>query len=305
MPAHRTHHPLAPAAFLAPAALVLGVFFAGSLAQVTYLSFTRYTAFSGPDWVGLDNYARLLSSSRFWGTLFNSTLYLLVTPAIILLSLLAALAVDVRLRGMSWLRLALFLPVVTPTIVAALMWRLLYNEDSGVLNAGLRWFWLDGVPWLTERPWTLVSAALVTLWKGFGFYMMVFVAALLSVPKELKEAAVLDGAGRFGVFRLVVLPAVWPSIVLVFVVSSIAALKVFDELFVTVKGVPLEHQTVVPLIYEEAFGRGNFGMASAMGVILFLLILGFSFMNLKLSLSRQKPAEQTGPGAPAGAGGKH
>ena len=88
-------------------------------------------------------------------------------------------------------------------------------------------------------------------------------------------------------------------------VSSIAALKVFDELFVTVKGVPLEHQTVVPLIYEEAFGRGNFGMASAMGVILFLLILGFSFMNLKLSLSRQKPTDEARAGARADAGGTH
>jgi putative chitobiose transport system permease protein len=288
VPAHRTHHPLAPAAFLAPAALVLGVFFAGSLAQVTYLSFTRYTAFSGPDWVGLDNYARLLSSSRFWGTLFNSTLYLLVTPAIILLSLLAALAVDVRLRGMSWLRLALFLPVVTPTIVAALMWRLLYNEDSGVLNAGLRWFWLDGVPWLTERPWTLVSAALVTLWKGFGFYMMVFLAALTAVPRELREAAALDGASRTQVFWNVTFPSIRPAIALVFVISSISALKVFEELFVTIKGAPIAHQTVVPLIYQVAFEEGNYGMASAIGIALFIIILAFSIVQLKLT-SRTEP----------------
>jgi putative chitobiose transport system permease protein len=283
VPAHRTHHPLAPAAFLAPAALVLGVFFAGSLAQVTYLSFTRYTAFSGPDWVGFDNYTRLLASGRFWGTLFNSALYLLVTPAIIVLSLLAALAVDVRLRGMSWLRLALFLPVVTPTIVAALMWRLLYNEDSGVLNAGLRWFWLDGVPWLTERPWTLVSAALVTLWKGFGFYMMVFLAALTAVPRELREAAALDGASRTQVFWNVTFPSIRPAIALVFVISSISALKVFEELFVTIKGAPIAHQTVVPLIYQVAFEEGNYGMASAIGITLFVIILAFSIVQLKLT----------------------
>ncbi|HEX8876742.1 MAG TPA: sugar ABC transporter permease [Phycisphaerales bacterium] len=283
MPALRTHHPLAPAAFLAPAALVLGVFFAGSLAQVVYLSFTRYTAFNGPDWVGLDNYTRLLASGRFWGALLNSGLYLLVTPAIIVLSLLAALAVDVRLRGMSWLRLALFLPVVTPTIVAALMWRLLYNEDSGVLNAALRAAGFEGIRWLTERPWTLISAALVTLWKGFGFYMMVFLAALAAVPRELREAAALDGASRTQIFWAVTFPSIRPAIVLVFVISSISALKVFEELFVTIKGAPISHQTVVPLIYRVAFEEGNYGMASAIGIALFVVILVFSIVQLKLT----------------------
>lgn len=287
MPAHRTHHPLAPAAFLAPAALVLGVFFAGSLAQVTYLSFTRYTAFSGPDWVGFDNYTRLLASGRFWGALLNSALYLLVTPAIIVLSLLAALAVDVRLRGMSWLRLALFLPVVTPTIVAAVGWRLVLNPDQGLVNTVLTGVGLPRIAWLTDYPWTLISAMLVTLWKGFGFYMMVFLAGLLAVPRELREAAAIDGAGRWGVFRLVVLPSIWPVITLVFIISSISALKVFDELFVTVKGVPIEHQTAVPLIYEEAFGRGNFGLASAMGITLFVIILAFSLVNLRISRANQ------------------
>jgi putative chitobiose transport system permease protein len=296
---------LTPYLFLLPAAVVLGTFVLYPMVRVIGYSFSRSTPFLAPEGVGLANYEAILGSGRFWNAALNSAAYLLVTPIIIVLSLSAAMVIESGIRGRQWLRLMLFIPVITPTVVAALAWRLLFGEEDGLINQALGAIGIDPIAWLTQRPWTLVTAMTVTVWKGFGFYMMVFVAALLSVPKELKEAAVLDGAGRFGVFRLVVLPAVWPSIVLVFVVSSIAALKVFDELFVTVKGVPLEHQTVVPLIYEEAFGRGNFGMASAMGVILFLLILGFSFMNLKLSLSRQKPADQAGPGAPAGAGGKH
>ena len=127
---------------------------------------------------------------------------------------------------------------------------------------------------------------LVTMWKGFGFYMMIFLAGLMSVPRELKEAAALDGAGRLSIARHVVLPSLWPAITLVFLVSSISALKVFEELYITVKGVPSSHMTAVPLIYTEAFETGDFGLASAMSVMLFLAVLGLSLLNLRLSTSR-------------------
>lgn len=277
---------LTPYIYLLPAAVILGTFVLYPMVRVIYLSFTRTSPFVEPVGVGFDNYAKVLGSERFWNAALNSVAYLLVTPVIIVLSLTAAMLVESGIRGKQWLRLLLFLPVVTPTVVAALTWRLIFAEEDGLMNNMLAQVGIGPISWLTERPWTLVTAMTVTVWKGFGFYMMVFVAALLAVPKELKEAAVLDGAGRVGVFRIVILPAIWPSIMLVFVVSSIAALKVFDELFVAVKGVPLEHQTVVPLIYEEAFGRGNFGYASAMGVVLFVIVLGLSVMNLRLSASK-------------------
>lgn len=285
---------LTPYLFLAPAAAVLCTFVLYPMVRVIGLSFTRATPFVSPESVGWANYHAILTSGRFWNAALNSAAYLLVTPVIIVLSMSAAMVVESGIRGRQWLRLLLFVPVITPTVVAALAWRLLFGEEDGLINQMLGSIGIPPVSWLTERPWTLVTAMTVTVWKGFGFYMMVFIAALLSVPKELKEAAVLDGAGRLAVFRIVILPAVWPSIVLVFVVSSIAALKVFDELFVTVKGVPMEHQTVVPLIYEEAFGRGNFGLASAMGVVLFVLILGFSVVNLRMSLGKQDKKDNKG-----------
>lgn len=280
-------HPLIPWAFLAPAVIVIGVFSLVAIWQVGYYSFTRFTAFDGPDWIGTANYQLLFRSRTFWMCLGNSLLYLLVTPALIVLSIAAALIVEAHLRGMRWLRLALFLPVVTPAIVAALAWRLLLNEDSGLLNQILRGMGLQAIPWLSQHPWTLVSAATVTLWKGFGFYMLVFLAALLAVPKELREAAALDGAGRWRTFSIVVLPSLWPSILLVFVVSSISALKVFDELFATVRGAPITSQTAVPLIYQTAFEDGNYGLASAMGVMLFAVILAFSIANVMISSRRQ------------------
>ncbi len=287
MPRLRANHPLTPYAFLAPAAAVLGVFFLGAVVQVVYYSCTRFTAFRGPDFVGFENYARALASERFWRCLVNSVAYLAVTPALIVLSLMAAMIVEAHARAGRWLRLIFFLPVVTPTVVAALAWKLLFNEDSGLLNTLLGAAGLPRIGWLSQHPWTLLSAMTVTLWRGFGFYMMVFLAGLMSVPRELKEAASIDGAGRWGVFRTVTLPALRPSIVLVFVVSSISALKVFDELFVLVKGAPITQQTVVPLLYRIAFEEGDYGLASAVGLMLFVVILVFSLINLRLSAGKE------------------
>lgn len=278
----RVHRWWTPYAFAAPAAAVLGVFIAGSFVQAGYYSMTRYTAFTPAKWVGLDNYRRLLSDDRFWSCLGNSFLYLLVTPALVVISLWAAMVIRSGIRGHRGLSLLLFLPVVTPTIVAAIAWRLLLSGD-GLLNSALLAAGLEPVAWLTQRPWTLVSPMLVTLWKGFGFYMMIFVAALLTVPRELEEAASIDGAGRWRIFRHVVLPSIWPVMLLVIVISSISAMKVFDELFVTVKGVPVEHQTAVPLIYYWAVEIGDYGIASAIGIALFAVILVMSLINLRLS----------------------
>ncbi|MGP1273536.1 MAG: carbohydrate ABC transporter permease [Phycisphaerales bacterium] len=274
---------LAPYLYTLPAVAVLGVFFLVPTVQVAYYSLTEYTVFADPEWVGLGNYRRLIASGWFWMGMLNSFLYLFVTPALIALSLLAATVVHANLRGERLLRLLLFLPVITPTIVAAIAWRALLREDDGLINAVLAVVGLGPVEWLTERPWTLISPMLVTLWKGFGFYMMIFLAGLLSVPRELHEAAALDGAGRAAVARHVVLPSIAPLLVLVTIISSISALKVFDELFVTVRGVPVDHMTAVPLVYETAFVQGEFGLACAVGMLLFAVILVFSLVNLRLS----------------------
>lgn len=279
----RPHRAWTPYAFLAPAMLVLTVFVLAAMAQVVFYSFTRYTAFSGPEFVGLENYRRLLSDDRFWFCLGNSFLYLLVTPVLMALSLGAAMVVHAQIRAGRVLRLLLFLPVVTPTIVGAVAWRLLLDENAGLLNGVLRGVGVGTVHWLSEYPFTLMSAMLVTLWKGFGYYMMIFLAGLLAVPRDLEEAAAIDGAGRLGVFRHVVLPSLRPVLALVAVISSISALKVFDELYVTIKGAPVSHQTAVPLIYDVAFERGDYGLASAIGVTLFVVILAFSLVNLRLT----------------------
>lgn len=272
-----------PWLFMAPAIAVLGVFFFGSFIEVIRYSLTTYSAFSPPEWVGLDNYHRLLNDDRFWTCLGNSFLYLLVTPVLVLVALLSAVVIDAGVRGKNTLRLLFFLPVITPTIVAAVAWRILLHEEDGLINAALGTIGIGPINWLSERPFSLISAMLVTLWKGFGFYMMIFLAALLAVPKELKEAMSLDGGGRWLTFRHIVLPAIWPVMTLVVIISSISALKAFDELFVTIGGAPIEHKTIVPLVYQTAFEESAFGAASAIGVMAFVVILAFSMVNLYIT----------------------
>lgn len=291
----RPHRAWTPYAFVLPAVTLLAVFVLWSFAQVVILSFTRVNLFSpgggllaSSEFVGLANYHAALRSERFWWCLANSFFYLLVTPAIMLVSLAAAMTVVSGIRGTSWVRILLFLPVVTPTIVAAIAWRVIFREDGGLLNQGLATVGLGPVPWLSGYPWVLVTAMIVTLWKGFGYFMMVFVAALISVPRELEEAASIDGAGRFGTFWNVTLPSIRPVLVLVAMISSISALKVFDELYVTVKNIPMTSSSAVPLIFHTAFEEGQFGLACAIGVMLFAIILAFSLLNLKLTKGGDK-----------------
>lgn len=282
----RPHRAWTPYLFLLPGAAILGVFILGSFVQVAMYSFTDTNAFNDGAWVGLDHYRRLLHDPKFWFCLGNSFLYLLVTPVLMGLSLAAAMLVHAGMRWAWGLRTLLFLPVVTPTIVGAIAWKLLLNEDQGLLNSALATLGGGPVYWLSERPWTLVSAMMVTVWKGFGYFMMIFLAGLVAIPRELEEAATVDGAGRFAVFRHVTLPSLRPVLVLVALISSISALKVFDELYVTIKGTPIAHQTAVPLIFETAFEQGAFGRACAIGVTLFVVLLAFSLVQLAVVRDR-------------------
>ncbi|HRK31732.1 MAG TPA: sugar ABC transporter permease [Tepidisphaeraceae bacterium] len=292
MPSASTGHSLCsrraltPWGFLAPALAVLVLFSIAPTLAVIYYSFTSYTAFAGPDWVGLENYHRLIAGSRFWFCLQNSFLYLLVTPIIMALSLTAAVVVHSTARGGKLLRLLLFLPVVTPAIVASMSFRVLFNETDGVINTALSLLGLPQVRWLTQYPWTLISAMIVTAWKGFGYYMMVFLAGLIAVPRELEEAATIDGAGRYRTFWHVVLPSLRPMLALVATISSIGALKVFDELYITVQGAPITHQTAVPLIYRTLSQDGEYGTAAAQGVLLFVIILAFTLIQLRVQRVR-------------------
>ncbi len=280
-----------PWLFLAPALVALGLFVFYPAGRIFWLSFHKYSFVSEAVWIGLGNYARLLHDATFHRALLNSLLYLLVTPALVVAALAVALLLDTGVRGTRFMRGVYFLPVVTPMVVVGILWGWLLNEDVGLINYALVALGLtkDRVPWLTEYPINLFATMFVTAWKGLGYYAVIFLAGLATVPRELEEAAALDGASRWQNLLYIKVPLLKPQIALVSVISSISALKVFDELYVMIPGAPAAEKTLVPLIYGTAFLDFRLGYASAIAVVLFLMTLAFSAVNVRV-WERDEPA---------------
>jgi putative chitobiose transport system permease protein len=277
---------LAPYAFLGPAAVVLGVFLVLPVAMAFYLSFTRYNALTPAVFSGLANYQRLFSDPVFYKSLANALLFLVgVVPALVILPLFLAVLVNVKLPGISVFRAAYYLPVVISMVVAGLMWKWIFAEN-GVLNyvltSLLPWLVHAPVPWLSRPETALIAVMAVTVWKGLGYYMVIYLAGLQTIPTEIYESAALDGATPWQQTTRLTIPLLLPSIAFVAIVSSISALKVFTEIYVMTKGGPLDAtKTVVYYLYEQAFENLNMGYANAIGMVLFVIILVFSILNLR------------------------
>ncbi|NUN71055.1 MAG: sugar ABC transporter permease, partial [Bacteroidetes bacterium] len=188
----RTNGPVA-AWFMMPAMLFVVLFSIVPMLEVVWFSLLDYSFFGPHSFIGLDNYRRLLSDPNFWHTLVNSLLYILVTPVLIIVSLVVALSVRDAVRSAAVLRLFFFLPVITPIIVVGIMWRWIFTEETGLFNYMLSLAGAGPVAWLTDHPMNMVSVMILTVWRGFGYYMMVILAGLTLIPKEVEEAAVLDG----------------------------------------------------------------------------------------------------------------
>lgn len=270
--------------FLAPALLLLGVFTFYPVVYGTALSLYEYDVISPPRYVGLDHFRALLTDRFLWIALGNSVKFLLVVPVLQALSIGLAVAVNVPLRGIRWFRAAYYLPVVTSMVVAGLMWRWLYEQD-GVLNFFLLKIGLLARPisWLGNPDLALYAVMFVTLWKGLGYYMVIYLAGLQGIPPEFEEAAVTDGATRWQVFRWVTLPLLRPSILLASTISAIAALKVFEEVYVMTGGGPMfRTYTMFFYIFDKGFQQLELGYAAALAVVLALVIMVLSIVNFRV-----------------------
>ncbi len=270
-----------PWLFLGPALAILVVFIFYPAVRIFLLSFQDYSFVRDAVWVGFENYGRLLSDRTFGWAMVNSLLYLLVTPFLIVASVSVAFLLDAKVKGSGFFRGLYFLPVVTPMIVVGIIWQWLLNEDVGLINYVVTLMGGDKVYWLTSYPLNVLSVMFVTGWKGLGYYAIIFLAGLLTIPEELEEAAALDGAGPIQRLLYVKLPLLKPTIALVAIISSISALKVFDELFIMIPGAPAAEKTLVPLIYQTAFLDFRLGYASAISVVLFVMTLAFSYLNIR------------------------
>jgi putative chitobiose transport system permease protein len=280
---------LIPYLFLLPALIVLGLTVFYPALQAFSLSFTRYEfdLTQPPQWIGLENFKRLWADKVFWQTLSNTLLYLLgVVPILVIVSLGLAILVNRKLRGIHWFRLSFYTPVVISMVVAGIAWKALYTSN-GLLNQFLKYIGVsEGIPWLTNPQLAIWSVMVVTIWKGLGYYMVIYLAGLQSIPDELYEAAALDGSDGWTKHWDITLPLMRPYLFLVGVISAISATKVFEEVYIMTRGGPLNSsKTVVYYVYEQAFNPQylDYSYGCTIGLVLFLVILALSILNLSVS----------------------
>ena len=307
---------ITPYLFLLPAMIVLSLAVFWPAIQAFYLSFMKFelSITAPPVWVGIDNFQRLWGDPVFWTALTNCLLYLIfVVPVLVIASLALAILVNQKLKGILWFRAAYYTPVVISMVVAGIAWKWLYYQD-GLLNLTGLWIytsqpwlqnifnwvyqqssllqvlvhWLSlsnkGVPWLTNPNLALFCVMTVTIWKGLGYYMVIYLAGLQAIPSDLYEAAAIDGSDGWRKHLDITIPLMSPYVVLVAVLSGISATKVFEEIFIMTTGGPVNSsQTIVHYLYQQAFGPNlDINYACAMGLVLFSIIFSFSLLNLKL-----------------------
>ena len=278
---------LTPYLFLLPALLMLTLTVFYPALQAFYLSFTQYgfDITQSPQWVGLENFQRLWGDRIFWKTLRNTLVYLIgVVPILVIVPLGLALLVNQAVPGIRWFRAAYYAPVVISMVVAGIAWRWLYSE-TGLFNQFLRWAHLSeaGIPWLTSPQFALFSVMAVTIWKGLGYYMVIYLAGLQSIPADLYEAGAIDGSDGWRRHWDITIPLMRPYLFLVAVISAISATKVFEEVYIMTQGGPRSSsKTLVYYVYESAFQDLEISYACTIGLAMFLLILLLSLVRLAI-----------------------
>lgn len=284
---NKLSHQLTPYLFLLPALLVLGLTVFYPALQAFYLSFTQYNfdPTQPPVWIGLKNFQRLAADPIFWKTFWNTLVYLIcVVPILVAVPLGLAILVNQKLRGIRWFRVAYYTPVVISMVVAGIAWKWLY-ADNGLLNQLLKLLGISatGVPWLTSPNWAIFSVMAVTIWKGLGYYMVIYLAGLQAIPADLYEAAAIDGSDGLKKHWDITIPLMQPYLLLVAVISAISATKVFEEVYVMTKGGPNHSsETIVYYLYDKAFGELEMSYACTIGLVMFLIILALSVLRLSL-----------------------
>ncbi len=281
-------------AFVSPAVLLIGVFFFVPVLAGLLLSLTDFDlyALGTPEvvrFVGLHNYGATLAGQAFWNALRN-TLYFAFAggPLLVLVSLGAALLLHAKLvRGRTFFRTVYFAPVVTTLVAVAIVWRYLYHPRYGLLNLVLGWFGLGPVDWLGDPHWSMPGIIFLSVWKNFGYNMLIFIAGLQNIPEERYEAAAIDGAGAWQRFWHVTVPGLAPISLFVGVTAMINAFQIFTEPYVMTQGGPLRSTTsLVLLMYEEGFRWWRMGAAAAIAFLLFLVTLAWTLVQLRLQRSK-------------------
>jgi multiple sugar transport system permease protein len=291
----RRREAVAPYLFLAPGFCLFALVILYPIVRAFQISLYNRSIVPGgvSDFIGLHNYAREIHDPIFWRGLANTGFYMAVTvPTQIVLGMAIAVLLDARMPGRTFFRTLYYLPVVTSWVVVSLLFKYLFNTDGGLVN----WMLHDGthltshnIDWLGERWSALAVISILGIWKGVGWSMVIFLAALQGVPAELKEAAAVDGAKAWARFRAVTLPAVRPVVAFVTVMLVIGGFNVFISVLLITNGGPIDETQVLLLyMYQQAFSFLDFGYGSALSFTLTIVVLGLSLAQLRIF---RRPAE--------------
>lgn len=269
--------------FLLPASIGLIVFYLIPAIRGLYFSFTEYAVLTPAKWTGLDNYARLVHDPLFWNALKVTIYYVVLNIgfqtviAVLLAVLMQRLTNSVLLRGMA------LLPYFVANVIIALVWYFMMDYQIGVVNVGLDGLGLDRVAFFGESAWAIPTVAFINVWRHMGYTALLVFAGLQTINRSVYEAADMDGAGEGRKFFSITLPLLRPVLAMVLVVTVTGSFQIFDTIAVTTKGGPINATRVIYYyIWDLAFGQLDFGYASALAMVLFLLLLGVSLIQLRL-----------------------
>lgn len=280
--------------FLAPAISAIGIFFFLPVVAAFMISFTDFDIYTLGDWstlrfVGLKNYLKLIDDPLFWQALQNTFYYVVAAaPLSIAISLGAALLLNSKLiKYKGIFRLSYFMPVVTTLVAVAIVWRFIYHPKFGILNYILSFAGINPIDWLGDPVWAMPSIILMSVWKNFGYNMIIFIAGLQNIPEELYEAADIEGANGWQKFKSITLPMLAPTTLFVTLITMIGFFQVFAEPYVMTQGGPLNKTlTIVQYMYQEGFRWWNMGYSASIAFVLFFIIFIGTMIQLKIQKSK-------------------
>jgi multiple sugar transport system permease protein len=267
---------------IAPAILATLAFLYIPMAFSGYWSFTEFNGLVAPKWIGLANYTSLFQDPLFLKSLWNTVLFVImgmsIGPA---LGLASALLLNGDVRFRSFFRTAYFLPVMTSLVVVATIWKILLNSQ-GIVNQFLEFFGLPGHAWLTNTTTALPAVTVTSIWQGFGFETVVFLAALQAIPRDYYDAAAVDGASAWQRLRNVTIPALRPTIMFVYIIGIIGSFQVFDQVYVMTQGEPINSTRTVVFDLFERFQSLELGEASAVAYVLLAILATLSYIQIRV-----------------------
>ncbi len=271
--------------FLIPSILGYLVFSLIPMISTVYLSLTSWDIISGsPEIIGLDNFIQVFTTQEFYNVMGNTFKYIIIyIPLMVISSLFIASLFNTDTKGVSVFRVLLFIPVLTSWVAGAMIWRTALSTQYGLVNNILKMFGIMGPGWLTDTKWSMISIALVSVWKDLGFFSLILFGGLRGIDKSILEAAKVDGANSWQVFKSITFPMVTPTLFFVLITAVINSFQLFPQVMVMTEGGPLgSTQVMVERIYNYGFRYYQMGYAAALAVILFVIILVITLIQMKL-----------------------